>query len=89
LFFFHYWLPKAHVESISLGSIILAAVLLKMGSFGILIFSIIMKSYFNLQLITFLVFILSIGFVLRNFFILRQLDFKKIIAYFSISHITL
>jgi len=89
LFFFHYWLPKAHVESISLGSIILAAILLKIGRFGIFIFSIIMKSFLNLQLITFLVFVLRIGFVLRNFFILSQIDFKKIIAYFSISHITL
>jgi len=89
LFFFHYWLPKAHVESISLGSIILAAILLKIGRFGIFIFSIIIKSFLNLQLITFLVFTISIGFVLRNFFILRQVDFKKIIAYFSVSHITL
>jgi len=77
LFFFHYWLPKAHVESISLGSIILAAILLKIGRFGIFIFSIIIKSFLNLQLITFLVFTISIGFVLRNFFILRQVDFKK------------
>lgn len=83
IFFFHYWLLKAHVEASTRGSIILARGLLKIGSFGIfklVIWNTINNFYYNL--------ILS-GAVLSTMICLFQTDFKKIIALISVSHIRL
>ena len=82
----HTWLPDAHVEAPTAGSVILAAVLLKMGGYGFLRFSLPM---FPLASETFapLVFALSgIAIVYTSLVALAQEDMKKLIAYSSVAH---
>nr|YP_010888155.1 NADH dehydrogenase subunit 4 [Fushitsunagia catenata]WJJ67932.1 NADH dehydrogenase subunit 4 [Fushitsunagia catenata] len=86
MFPFHIWLPEAHAEAPTAGSVILAGVLLKMGGYGFLRFSLPM---FPLASIYFtpLIFSLSlIAIIYASFTTLRQIDLKKIIAYSSVSH---
>ncbi len=84
IFFFHLWLPKAHVEAPLGGSIILAAVLLKLGGIGIFRIIIIIKSFVLSPIIS----TLSIwGRVLTALICLQQRDIKAIIAYSSVAHI--
>lgn len=83
---FHIWLPEAHAEAPTAGSVILAGVLLKLGGYGFLRFSL---PLFPLASIYFspIVFILSlIAIVYASLTTLRQVDLKKIIAYSSVSH---
>ena len=82
----HIWLPEAHVEAPTAGSVILAGVLLKLGTYGFLRFSIPM---FPLATVYFtpLVYTMSvIGIVYASLTTLRQIDLKKIIAYSSVAH---
>lgn len=83
---FHIWLPEAHAEAPTSGSVILAGILLKMGGYGFLRFSLPM---FPLASIYFspMVFVLSlVAAVYASLTTLRQVDLKKIIAYSSVSH---
>lgn len=83
---FHIWLPEAHAEAPTAGSVILAGILLKMGSYGFIRFSIPM---FPLATVYFtpLIYTLSLlAIIYASFTTLRQIDLKKIIAYSSISH---
>lgn len=83
---FHIWLPEAHAEAPTTGSVMLAGILLKMGAYGFLRFSLPM---FPLATIFFtpFVFVLSlIAAVYASLTTLRQVDLKKIIAYSSVSH---
>ena len=82
----HTWLPDAHVEAPTAGSVILAGVLLKMGGYGFLRFSLPM---FASASVTFapLVFVLSVvAIIYTSLVALAQEDMKKLIAYSSVAH---
>lgn len=82
----HTWLPDAHVQAPTAGSIILAGVLLKMGAYGFLRFSLPMLPEAS-QYYSTLVLVLSvIAIVYGGFLALAQDDLKKLVAYSSISH---
>ncbi len=82
----HTWLPDAHVEAPTAGSVILAGILLKMGGYGFLRFSIPMFPNASVQF-TPLIFALSvIAIVYTSLVAFRQTDIKKLIAYSSVAH---
>src|ERR1700758_5316716 len=82
----HTWLPDAHVEAPTAGSVILAGILLKMGGYGFMRFSLPMFPQAS-QLFTPLVFALSvIAIVYTSLVAFRQVDIKKLIAYSSVAH---
>nr|BBH42940.1 NADH dehydrogenase subunit 4 [Marophrys sp. SRT127] len=82
----HTWLPEAHVEAPTAGSVILAGVLLKLGGYGLLRFSIPMFPEASIYF-TPLVYVISVVAVLYvSLTTLRQVDLKKIIAYSSVAH---
>lgn len=82
----HTWLPDAHVEAPTAGSVILAGILLKMGGYGFLRFSIPMFPMASVELAP-LVFTLSvIAIIYTSLVALAQEDIKKLIAYSSVAH---
>ena len=82
----HTWLPDAHVEAPTAGSVILAGVLLKMGAYGFLRFSVPMLPY-GTEFFTPLIFTLSVvAIVYTSLVALAQEDMKKLIAYSSVAH---
>lgn len=82
----HLWLPEAHVEASTTGSVILASILLKLGTYAILRFIIPLFPAGILYLSP-LVFVFSIlGIIYASLSALRQVDLKKIVAYSSIAH---
>ena len=82
----HTWLPDAHVEAPTAGSVILAAILLKMAGYGFLRFSLGMFPIAS-EFFTPLVFVLSIiAIIYTSFVALMQEDMKKLIAYSSVAH---
>ena len=86
MFPFHTWLPDAHVQAPTAGSVILAGILIKLGAFGFLRFSL---PFFPLasQYFADTIFILSvIAIIYGSFVALMQEDMKKMIAYSSVAH---
>ncbi|MEC8476814.1 MAG: NADH-quinone oxidoreductase subunit M [Pseudomonadota bacterium] len=82
----HTWLPDAHVEAPTAGSVILAGVLLKMGGYGFLRFSLPMFPMAT-DMFTELVFVLSVvAIIYTSLVALAQEDMKKLIAYSSVAH---
>jgi NADH-quinone oxidoreductase subunit M len=82
----HTWLPDAHVEAPTAGSVILAAILLKMGGYGFLRFSVPMFPLASQELAPF-VFVLSVvAIIYTSLVALAQEDLKKLIAYSSVAH---
>jgi NADH-quinone oxidoreductase subunit M len=86
LFPFHTWLPDAHVEAPTAISVILAGVLLKMGTYGILRFNYPMLPEATQAFSTFLAGIGVVNIIYGAFCAMAQNDLKKLVAYSSISH---
>ena len=86
MFPFHTWLPDAHVEAPTAISVILAGVLLKMGTYGILRVNYTMFPEITKQLIWYIALFGAINIIYGALTAMAQKDFKKLIAYSSISH---
>lgn len=86
---FHIWLPEAHVEAPTTGSIILAGILLKLGVYGFLRFLIPLFPLANTYLLPFVYTLAIIGIIYPALTAIRQIDLKRIIAYSSVSHMNL
>ena len=86
LFPFHTWLPLAHVEAPTAGSILLAGVLLKVGGYGFLRFNMAMVPLGAAALMPFLGWIAVLGILYGALTALAQTDAKKLVAYSSVSH---
>lgn len=86
---FHIWLPEAHVEAPTLGSVILAALMLKLGLYGIIKFNLLVLSNITDYVRYYVYFFSLISIFLSGFVSIRQTDIKKIIAYSSIGHMNL
>ena len=82
----HTWLPDAHVEAPTAGSAVLAAIMLKMGGYGFLRFSLPIVPDASAKLDTFMIAISLVAVVYIGFVALAQRDMKKLVAYSSISH---
>ena len=82
----HTWLPDAHVEAPTAGSAVLAAIMLKMGGYGFMRFSLPIVPDASQQLAWLVILFSLIAVVYIGFVALAQADMKKLIAYSSISH---
>jgi NADH-quinone oxidoreductase subunit M len=82
----HTWLPDAHVQAPTAGSVILAGVLLKMGGYGFIRFSLPMFPEASAQFIPFVFVLSGIAVVVTSLIALVQHDMKKLIAYSSVAH---
>jgi NADH-quinone oxidoreductase subunit M len=82
----HTWLPDAHVEAPTAGSVILAGVLLKMGAYGFLRFSVPMLPLASAQLAPWMFALSVIAVVYTSLVAFAQTDMKKLIAYSSVAH---
>ncbi len=87
MFPFHTWLPDAHVEAPTAGSVILAAILLKMGTYGFVRFSLPILPEATLQSIPWLLLLSAIGIIYGALVAMMQKDMKKLVAYSSVSHL--
>jgi proton-translocating NADH-quinone oxidoreductase chain M len=83
---FHLWLPEAHVEAPTAGSVLLAGILLKLGTYGFLKIFFLILPYGSLYFLPIINMLCILGIIFSSFTILRQIDIKKIIAYSSIIH---
>ena len=86
MFPFHTWLPDAHVEAPTAGSVLLASVLLKMGGYGFLRFTLPMLPDATVIFTPMVVGLSLVGILYGAFMALAQSDLKKLIAYSSVSH---
>ena len=87
LFPFHTWLPDAHVEAPTAGSVILAGVLLKMGTYGLMRFNLPMFPDASRAYSTFICSLAVIGIIYGALVAMVQPDVKKLVAYSSVSHL--
>ncbi|MHB1094679.1 MAG: complex I subunit 4 family protein [Gemmatimonadaceae bacterium] len=89
MFPFHTWLPDAHVEAPTAGSVILAAIMLKMGTFGFIRFALPLfpSAAMNPTVRSLIIALAVIGIVYGALVAMVQPDFKKLVAYSSVSHL--
>lgn len=85
IYFFHIWLPRAHVEAPLIGSVLLAAILLKLGGFGLYKFLRVLRSLYLLLLLKRGA---LLGGACARLICLYEKDIKKLIAYSSVRHIS-
>ena len=86
MFPFHTWLPAAHVEAPTAGSVILASVLLKMGTYGLVRFCLPITPDATMLLAVPILWLSIAGIIYGGFTALAQQDMKKLIAYSSVGH---
>jgi NADH-quinone oxidoreductase subunit M len=87
LFPFHTWLPDAHVEAPTAGSVILAGVLLKMGTYGFVRFCLPLFPETSLDAAPIIALLAVVGIIYGALMALVQTDIKKLVAYSSVSHL--
>jgi len=87
MFPFHTWLPDAHVEAPTAGSVILAGVLLKMGTYGFVRFSLPILPEATRHFLPYLLGLSVIGIIYGAMVAMVQKDWKKLVAYSSVSHL--
>ncbi len=86
MFPFHTWLPAAHTEAPTAGSVFLASVLLKMGTYGFLRFCLPITPKASVFFAPYMIALSVIGIIYGGFVCLSQTDMKKLIAYSSVAH---
>lgn len=86
MFPFHTWLPAAHVEAPTAGSVILASILLKMGTYGFLRFALPITPDASIAYMPYVLWLSIAGIIYGGFTALAQSDMKKLVAYSSVSH---
>jgi NADH-quinone oxidoreductase subunit M len=89
MFPFHTWLPDAHTDAPTAGSVILAAVLLKMGTYGFIRFSLPILPEATRAFVPLMVLLSIIGIVYGALVALAQKDWKRLVAYSSVSHMAM
>jgi NADH-quinone oxidoreductase subunit M len=89
MFPFHTWLPDAHTDAPTAGSVILAAVMLKMGTYGFLRFSLPILPQASRTFVPMIVILSIIGIVYGALVALAQKDWKRLVAYSSVSHMAM
>ena len=86
---FHIWLPEAHVEAPTVGSVYLASLLLKLGGYGFLRFTITMFEHANAEKAWLINLLAVFGVIFASLMAMRQNDLKRVVAYSSVAHMNL
>jgi NADH-quinone oxidoreductase subunit M len=89
MFPFHTWLPDAHTDAPTAGSVILAAILLKMGTYGFIRFSLPILPEASRQFVPMMVVLSIIGIIYGALVAMAQQDWKRLVAYSSVSHLAM